>query len=117
MVKTRPAIVISPRLPRRDNLCAIVPLSGTHDGRDYPYIVRIELDPPLPAPYDHNVMWAKCDMLATVSLERLDLFRTGRDHTGKRKYLDLKIAQQDFDRVRNGILCGLGFVNLTFINK
>ncbi len=115
MVKARPAIVISPRLPRRDNLCAVVPLSGTHDGRDCQYIVKIELDQPLPAPYDLKIMWAKCDMLATVSIERLDLFRTGRDHTGKRKYLDLKISSQDFDRVKKGILCGLGFVNLTFI--
>lgn len=64
--------------------------------------------PRLPEPFDYEVVWAKCDMMATVSFERLDLFRTGRDHTGKRRYLQPKLPEADFGRVRQGILFALG---------
>jgi mRNA interferase MazF len=74
MVKARPAVVISPRLPHRDGLCTVVPLSGTAPERAALYVVRIELSVPLPEPYAHTVVWAKCDMLATVAFKRLDMF-------------------------------------------
>eukprot|EP00873_Tetraselmis_striata_P040197 jgi/Tetstr1/460461/TSEL_005720.t1 len=61
------------------------------------------------APFDSPVAWVKCDLVATVSFERLDLFRTGRDQEGKRKYLNRKLSEGDFERVKEGILCGLGF--------
>src|SRR5271165_6011720 len=108
MVKGRPAIVVSPRLRHRDGLCAVVPLSTTHDDGDLPYVVRIKLKSRLPSPYDTEVMWAKCDMLATVCYERLDLFRLERDQTGRRKYIKPLLPQQDFDRVIAGVLHGLG---------
>lgn len=108
MVKARPAVVISPRLPYRDGPCAIVPLSGSHDGKELPYIVRIELSEPLPSPYSHPVMWAKCDMVSTVSFERLDLFHSKRDQTGKRTYLHPKLSREDLDRIIAGVRCGLG---------
>lgn len=41
----------------------------------------------------------KCDMVAAVSFERLDLFRTDRDRQGKRKFLTIKLADADFERV------------------
>jgi mRNA interferase MazF len=113
MTKVRPAVVVSPRLRHRDKLCAVVPLSGSYDGRDVPYIVRIELKQSLPPPYDHPVMWAKCDMIATVSFERIDLFRTRRDQTGKRQYLMPRLGSEDLQRVQRGILFGLGLGNLT----
>src|ERR1700693_1651292 len=90
MVKARPAVVISPRLPHRCALCTVVPISGTDDGRNLAYVVRLEFDPLLPEPFSHRVAWAKCDMLATVAFARLDLFRTGRDRDGKREELDSK---------------------------
>ena len=109
MVKPRPAIVVSPRLPHRDRLCNVVPISGTYAGRELAYVVRLEFDPPLPEPFSYSVAWAKCDMLATVSFERLDMFRTKRDHTGKRKYLNRKLNSEDFVRVREGIRRALGW--------
>ena len=108
MVKRRPAIVISPRLPHRDNLCAVVPLSTSEPDQPVAYAVRLDLTGVLPAPFARPVCWAKCDMLATVSLARLDLFRTGRDHTGKRRYLTPKLSPVDFARVLAGIFQGLG---------
>jgi uncharacterized protein YifN (PemK superfamily) len=109
MVKVRPVIVVSPRLPHRDYLCAVVPISGDHAGRDLPYVVRLEFNPPLPYPFSYSVAWAKCDMLATVSFARLDMFRTERDQSDKRKYLRPRLKQEDFDRVKTAILCGLGW--------
>lgn len=108
MVKRRPAIVISPRLPYRDRLCTVIPLSSSPGARELDYIVRLEMARPLPEPFDYAVVWAKCDMMATVSFERLDLFRTSRDHTGKRQYLQVKLPVADLQRVRRGVLSALG---------
>ena len=47
-------------------------------------------------------------MLATVGFERLDMFRTPRDQTGRRKYIQPKLSAEDFARVQQGILFGLG---------
>ena len=113
IVKRRPAIVVSPRLPHRDGLCTVVPLSSTPGAYSVDYIVSLTLDPPLPAPFDFAECFAKCDMIATVSFDRLDLFRSGRGPDGKRKYLTRQISLEDFDRIRNGILHGLGFRHLT----
>lgn len=112
MTKRRPAVVISPRLPHRDNLCAVVPLSGSEPARPVLYVVRLELACPLPEPFAQSVWWAKCDMIATVGFRRLDLFRTGRDQHGKRRYLQPKLPSTDFARVQVGVLHGLGLGNL-----
>jgi mRNA interferase MazF len=68
----------------------------------------LEFDPALPYPFLHRVAWAKCDMLATVGFARLDLFRTDRDQYGRRRYLHPKLSETDLERVRRGILMGLG---------
>jgi uncharacterized protein YifN (PemK superfamily) len=108
MLKRRPAIVVSPRLPHRDNLCTVVPVSATPGKQEVGYVVRLELEEALPEPFRYKIVWAKCDMLATVSFERLDLFRTARDQTGKRRYLQPRLPAEDFKRVRKGILMALG---------
>lgn len=108
MVKRRPAIVVSPRLPHRDGLCSVVPLSTTPPTRSVGYVVELALDPPLPVPFDSPIMWAKCDMIATVSFDRLDLFRTGRDQQGKRKYLTRRVDEAVLERIRAGVRSGLG---------
>jgi uncharacterized protein YifN (PemK superfamily) len=113
MVKKRPAVVISPRLRGRDNLSTVVPLSGTAPKRAVPYQCWIEMPQPLPAPWDAEGYWAKADMLATVGLRRLDLFRTGRDQEGKRKYLRPRIPDHELRRVRACVLNALGMPRLT----
>ncbi|TKT43352.1 type II toxin-antitoxin system PemK/MazF family toxin [Rhizobiaceae bacterium LC148] len=108
MVKRRPAIVVSPRLPHRDGLCAVVPLSTTPPSRSLDYVVELILDPILPSPFDSPMMWAKCDMIATVSFDRLDLFRTSRDQQGKRKYLTRRVDADTLERIRLAVRAGLG---------
>jgi mRNA interferase MazF len=117
MIKRRPAIVISPRLPHRDQLCTIVPVSGEPNKYEADYVVRLEFNPPLPYPFLYEVAWAKCDMLATVGFDRLDLFHTERDQFGRRKYLHPKISAGDLQRVRKGVLCALGMGTLTLATE
>jgi uncharacterized protein YifN (PemK superfamily) len=117
MVKARPAVVISPRLPHRDGLCTVVPISSIHDGRELAYVVRLEFNPPLPKPFLLPVAWAKCDMLATVAFARLDLFWTDRDQYGRRRYLHPRLSPQDLLRVRRGVLFALGMGHLTLTYK
>jgi uncharacterized protein YifN (PemK superfamily) len=114
MVKRRPVVVISPRLPHRDMLCSVVPLSTTAPSKDLPYVCRLDLPIALPAPFDtERVCWAKADMVATVSFSRLDLFRTARDFSGKRRYLRPRLPDEDLRRVRAAVLHGLGLGSLT----
>lgn len=108
MVKKRPVIIMSPRLPHRDGLCAVVPLSGSAPGIDVPYVVRLEMSQPLPYPFPARVFWAKCDMLSTVAFERLDMFHTERDQTGRRKYLRPQLTADQLRDVHSGILRALG---------
>ncbi len=108
MVKRRPAVVISPRLPRRDRLCTVVPLSGTPAPDGVPYQVLVTLDEPLPPPFDKAEWWAKADMLATVGFNRLDLFRTRRDSvTGERAFLHPRLSRSELWRVRQAVLHAL----------
>jgi mRNA interferase MazF len=113
MVKRRPAVVVSPRLPFRNNLCAVVPLSTTEPARIQPYQCRIKLAEPLPKPWTSLVVWAKSDMVATVGFFRLDFFRTERDQYGKRKYLHPKLNAGQMQAVYASILCGFGLGELT----
>lgn len=71
----------------------------------------------MPYPFVYGVAWAKCDMLATVGFERLDLFRTERDQYGKRKYLHPKVPPQILNKIRNGVLFALGLGNLTLTGE
>ena len=114
MVKRRPVVVVSPRLKRRDGLLTVAPLSTLQPIPLMGYHCRIELPPPLlPEPYDSAVMWVKADMIYNVCFDRLELVRTGRDHTGKRKYVQRQIVGEDMTRIRQAILVGLGMPELT----
>jgi mRNA interferase MazF len=108
MVKKRPAVVISPRLPHRDGLCTVIPLSAEEPNHRVDYVARIGFGEPLPHPFPYRVFWAKCDMIATVSFERLDLFHTERDQYGKRRYLHPKMAAGDLALIRACVLKALG---------
>jgi len=75
MTKRRPVVTISPRLRRRDNLVTVIPLSTTAPNWIENYHCEIELLQVLPKPFDSKIMWAKCDMVATVARTRLDRFK------------------------------------------
>lgn len=107
MVKKRPAVVLVGRLARRDGLHTVVPLSGTESNENYH--CRIELDDPLPPPFNQTVWWVKADMTATVCFKRLDLFQTERDQQGRRKYLtNIKVSQENFNVIKETVRIAFG---------
>ena len=108
MVKTRPVIIISPRLRKRNGLATIVPLSTTKPTTVMPYHCELDFSPQLPYPWSASPCWAICDHLITVSLERLDLIKLQKDQYGKRRYYQSRLSSDDIDRVKNAVLHGLG---------
>ncbi len=110
MIKRRPVVVISPR-PRRSNpLCTIVPLSTTAPNPVESFHHR--MDPrSLPGKLSRKETWVKCDMLATVSLERLDRVMVGKEPSGKRIYVADPVTADDLMAIRRGVMMALGLVN------
>ena len=114
MVKERLAVVVSKRLPHRDGLCTVVPLSTTPSRSGIKYQCKIELPFEAPSPYAGKFKWAKADMLATLCYERMGLPYTGRDPaTGKRKYLQIVLDPTELLKVRHAILYALNLDILT----
>lgn len=114
MVKLRPVVVVSPRLRRRNELVGVVPLSTTPPPQVESYHYQLTLAQPLPKPFDNPVMWAKCDMVATVARARLDRFKAGRSgHGGARKYVVGNVSPTQLKAIRAAMLCGLGLDSLT----
>lgn len=111
VVKRRPVVVVS---PRRNNfqVCTVVPLSRTAPNPIEDHHHR--LDPAsLPRSLRGRDSWAKCDMLMTVSLSRLDRILDGKGPQGARKYIVGKLTPADFKAVRIGILYAIGLNSLT----
>ena len=53
------------------------------------------------------VCWAKCDMVATVSLSRLDRIKT-RDRQGRRIYVVSQLETHEFIAIKAAVRCALG---------
>lgn len=113
MVKLRPVVIVSPRLRRRADLVSVVPLSTTPPNPPEPHHCSITLAVALPRPFDQPQMWAKCDMVATVALSRLDRFRDGRSPGGARRFRTGRVAADQLVEIRRAILHGLGLGSLT----
>jgi len=110
MVKTRPVVVVSPKIRGRHGLATIVPLSTTEPEPALPHHHEIPIRlMPKSLRAEATRVWAKCDMLYAFSLERLDRFKAGRDRsTGKRLF---EVGQLDLEQIlaiRRCIVLGLG---------
>lgn len=104
IIKKRPVVVIAPRLPYRSGLVTIVPLSTTPPEYDVSYVVKLNRY------YGNDVstpqQYAKCDLVCSVSLKRLD-----RIKVGYRKYMCPVMDEQDLQNVLDGVKNALGFMN------
>ncbi|MBK1624547.1 type II toxin-antitoxin system PemK/MazF family toxin [Afifella marina] len=108
MRKRRPAIVVSPPLPGREQLCTIVPLSTTRPRTLQPYNCILELDPPLPFPYAQPTMWVKADMIICVAFHRLKLLDRGKNNQGERDYDIRVLPAEKMEEIRECIRRSLG---------
>lgn len=117
MVKRRLAVVLSPRLPHRDFLCTVVPLSTTPSRTGIRYQCRVTLPISPPPPFEGTIKWAKADMLATLAYGgsgRLTLPHTGKDPaTGKRQYVKIVLPEAELRAVQRAVLYALGMDSLT----
>ncbi|MGN6319216.1 type II toxin-antitoxin system PemK/MazF family toxin [Trinickia sp.] len=107
MVKRRPTIVVSHKSSHGRRLCTVVPLSTTAPApvKHWHYdLSRVQIpgwDP------QGKTMWAKCDMLATVSFERLTKPYKKTQHSG-RKYTAVFLCPEDLSRIDGCIKAYLG---------
>jgi mRNA interferase MazF len=106
MVKKRPVIVVSPKERRHKSLCAVVPLSASAPCSNE---IHTSIKIALPSEFKKREWfqkdcWAKCDIINTVCLERLDLIYLGRDTAGKRIYSYIKIEDETLNAIRE-IVC------------
>jgi len=106
MIKPRPVIVISPRLPYRSEIVAVVPISLTAPKHNLPFCYRLSKNYH-PGEKDDLPSWAKADMLMNLGLYRLKAFKVGR-----RKYHYPTLTPEDLLGVRHAVLCGLGLDKL-----
>lgn len=74
------------------------------NGLSLPAGYRIEL----PAYWGKRTRWVKGDMVASVSFQRVDLLRVGKDAHGKRLYQTQTLPKPDLERVLNCVLRSLG---------
>ena len=102
MCKVRPVVVVSPRLPYRSEIVAIVPLSTTAPIHSLPFCVRLSRNY-MPGEDKSLPVWAKCDMLLNVGMHRLSAIKVGR-----RKYEYPCLTADDLQAVKDGVLWGLG---------
>lgn len=110
MDKLRWVVCVSPKFVGRRDLCTVVPLSITPPDDPQPYHVLLDRDPD-PKSKGHPV-WAKCDMIMTVSFSRLSAYWNGRDDAGRRRYTPIHVSGSELGRIRQATLAALGLVHL-----
>lgn len=111
MVKSRPVVVVSPRLKRRSNLITVVPLSSTRPTFIQDYHYEINITNPFPAPWNHSPCWAICDHPMTVGFDRVDLMKIGKDRNGNRRYYKHKLDTEDVAGIRLALKAALGLLS------
>ncbi|RDD60402.1 type II toxin-antitoxin system PemK/MazF family toxin [Ferruginivarius sediminum] len=106
MVKPRPVVVISPKLPYRSEIVTVVPISTSPPRHELPFVYRFSKNYHPDEP-DDLPCWAKADMVMNLGLYRLSAFKIGR-----RKYTHPVLSNTDLEGVKNAVLYGLGFGHL-----
>lgn len=104
MVKVRPVVVIA-RNRRNRRLVTVVPLSTTEPDslEDHHHALA---NNPLPG-REAIRCWAKCDMVTTVSLGRLDRYKVGRG-----QYAVPMLPAEDFEAIRRAVANALDLTHI-----
>lgn len=102
MIKVRPVVVIR-KHKTNSLLVTVVPLSTTAPDRILDHHLELQSHLQGASP----VCWAKCDMVATVSLSRLDRIKS-RDRHGKRVYVISHLETDEFYAIKVAVRKALG---------
>ena len=100
MVKVRPVVVVA-RNRRNRQLVTVVPLSTTSPDKLEDHHHELSANP-LPGK-EALTCWAKCDMIATVALGRLDRYKIG-----PRQFVTPCLTEADFEAIKKAIVSALG---------
>ena len=103
MVKVRPVVILR-KHKHNSQLVTVVPLSTTA-----PTVVENHhLQLPAYVPGPSATCWAKCDMVYTVSLARLDRCMVRSRHGGGRQYVVYSLTPEEFKAVKTAVVTALG---------
>jgi uncharacterized protein YifN (PemK superfamily) len=102
MIKVRPVVVIR-KHKTNSLLVTVVPLSTTAPDRILDHHLELQSHLQGASP----VCWVKCDMVATVSLSRLDRIKS-RDRHGKRVYVISHLETDEFYAIKVAVRSALG---------
>ncbi|MFN4039062.1 MAG: type II toxin-antitoxin system PemK/MazF family toxin [Erythrobacter sp.] len=108
MVKRRLAVVISPKLKNRNELCTVVPLSTSSPDPVEGYHCLIVLPQEPPHPYEGREKWVKADMLATVAYSRLTLPFHKAERNRPRRSVQMRIQGEQFEQIMTCVRRALG---------
>jgi len=106
MVKLRDIVVLMPN-PQNRKLVTVVPLSATAPEHSQPYHHELSKNPRPDSDFMKSI-WAKCDMLYTVSTDRLFAHYT-RTRRGGRQSVRIRLPATDFTEIRRCVAIALGF--------
>jgi uncharacterized protein YifN (PemK superfamily) len=107
MVKMRDVVIIS-RHPHNPRLVTIVPLSASQPRCVEGYHYELAIDP-RPNGDSMHPIWVKCDMIYTVSLDRLDMHYLST-RRGGRQVVPVKLSSEDMGAVMRCVAFSLGLV-------
>ena len=110
MTKIRPVVVVSPRRNNKSSSTLIVvPLSTTAPLNVMPHHLKVTL-PGENIPQNLEMeCWIKCDMLYSLSLERMDFYRLPRRVSGERSYYKSMFLGNEMSKIRAAIAYAIGF--------
>lgn len=107
----RPCVVVQNNAMRRGRLVTVVPLSGKEPPKVEPYHHLMDHRSFLVMPKEYGGQakkrWAKCDYIATVSLDRCTN-PYSRPNFGARKYVTVKAIKADMEAIESAALWALG---------
>jgi len=108
MIKRRPVIILRAH-KRNRRLVYVVPLSTTPPDSPQPYHYRFARSPVVHG--TPTEAWAKCDMVAVVSTERLSISRQRKnDGIPSTRQLITMISEEEFAAIRACVAKAFGFV-------
>ena len=100
MVKRRPVVAIA-RSRTNKKLVTVVPMSTTKPVPQLDVHHQLSVNP---IPKNATVpVWAKCDMVATLSIDWLDRYHTRERGNPKRVYHELIVPDVDFEAIREAV--------------
>lgn len=101
MTKVRRVVIVSEDDHNKYGLCTVVPFSTTPPGVEQPFHVRFT---PKSYPFLHQELptWAKCNMVSTISQQRLDRIRVGG------QYMSPRLSEEDLLKIYKAMLTVFG---------